>query len=271
VRNVNIIVDLRSYTSKRKVLPEQVIGLGLRKMFPEEDANIEKSINVLEVIGPSGLMDILEDLESQEGIKFADFDAGKSLNLTTIFVDEMEIDNLPSLNLLLENKVLEMEYVAVDMLKGLEVIKRKWDLPVPQDSKSVIAYNTDLILKQLKIGGAFSSFYPVVKKYVVEKLFTEKVDIGDPRVLYKLSSPEVQEQLIKLFVNTFKDMTFIEREPDKKDTIKLSDTLPFVWQKLVHPANKSVFNYVPCDNDFEINFAKYRFKSIKEIVSALRK
>ncbi|MDD1744647.1 MAG: hypothetical protein LUQ20_02380, partial [Candidatus Methanoperedens sp.] len=282
VRNVNIIVGLRSYTSKRKVLPEQVIGRGLRKMFPEEDANIEKSINVLEVIGPSGLMDILEDLENQEGIKFADFDAGKSLNLTTIFVDEnklnkdieipilsprilirefeldeMEIDNLPSLNLLLENKVLEMEYVAVDMLKGLEVIKRKWDLPVPQDSKSVIAYYTDLILKQLKIGGAFSSFYPVVKKYVVEKLFTEKVDIGDPRVLYKLSSPEVQEQLIKLFVNTFKDMTFIEREPDKKDTIKLSDTLPFVWSKLVYPANKSVFNYVPCDNDFEINFAKF--------------
>ncbi len=282
VRNVNIIVGLRSYTSKRKVLPEQVIGRGLRKMFPEEDANIEKSINVLEVIGPPGLMDILEDLENQEGIKFADFDAGKSLNLTTIFVDEnklnkdieipilsprilirefdldeMEIDNLPSLNLLLENKVLEMEYVAVDMLKGLEVIKRKWDLPVPQDSKSVIAYYTDLILKQLKIGGTFSSFYPVVKKYVVEKLFTEKVDIGDPRVLYKLSSPEVQEQLIKLFVNTFKDMTFIEREPDKKDTIKLSDTLPFVWSKLVYPANKSVFNYVPCDNDFEINFAKF--------------
>jgi type III restriction enzyme len=52
-------------------------------------------------------------------------------------------------------------------------------------------------------------------------------------------------------------MTFIEREPDKKDTIKLSDTLPFVWQKLVYPANKSVFNYVPCDNDFEINFAKF--------------
>jgi type III restriction enzyme len=282
VRNVNIIVGLRSYTSKRKVLPEQVIGRGLRKMFPEEDANIEKSINVLEVIGPSGLMDILEDLENQEGIKFAVFDPTKSLNLTTIFVDEtklnkdieipilsprilirefnldeMEIDNLPFLNIPLENKVLEMEYVAVDMLKGLEVIKRKWDLPVPQDSKSVIAYYTDQILKQLKIGGAFASFYPVVKKYVVEKLFTERVDIDDPRVLYKLSSPEVQEQLIKLFVNAFKDMTFIEREPDRKDTIKLSDTLPFVWQKFVYPANKSIFNYVPCDNDFEVDFAKF--------------
>ncbi|MEA2006527.1 MAG: DEAD/DEAH box helicase family protein, partial [Acidobacteriota bacterium] len=254
VRNVNIIVGLRSYTSKRKVLPEQVIGRGLRKMFPEEDANIDKSINVLEVIGPPGLIDILEELENQEGIKFAEFDTGKSLNLTTIFVDEnkldkdieipilsprifmreiyldeVEIDNLPSLNIPLENKVLQMEYVAVDMLKGMEVIKRKWDLPVPKDSKSVIAYYTNQILKQLNIGGAFASFYPMVKKYVVEKLFTDKVELEDPRVLYKLSSPEVQSKLINLFVNAFRDMTFTEKEPEKRDTINLSDTRAFVW------------------------------------------
>jgi type III restriction enzyme len=172
VRNVNVIVGLRSYTSKRKVLPEQVIGRGLRKMFPEEAANVDKSVNVLEVIGPPGLIDILEELENQEGIKFAKFDTGKSPNLTTIYVDEnklekdneipilsprvlirefyldeIDISRLPSLNIPLENKVLEMEYVAVDMLKGMEVIKRKWDLPVPQDSKSVIAYYTDQIQK----------------------------------------------------------------------------------------------------------------------------
>lgn len=282
VRNVNVIVGLRSYTSKRKVLPEQVIGRGLRKMFPEEDANVDKSINILEVIGPPGLIDILEELEVQEGIKFAEFDTGKSLNMTTIFVDEnkldkdieipilsprisirefqlkeVEVDKLPSLAIPLENKILEMEYVAIDMLKGMEVIKRKWDLPVPQDSKSVIAYYTDQILKQLKIGGAFASFYPLVKKYVIEKLFSEKVDLDDPRVLYKLSSPEVQEQLIKLFVDAFKDMTFIESEPEKGDFIRLSDTRPFVWSKMVYPANRCIFNYTPCDNDFEVNFAKF--------------
>lgn len=282
VRNVNVIVGLRSYTSKRKVLPEQVIGRGLRKMFPEEDANIDKSVNLLEVIGPPGLIDVLEELEAQEDIKFAEFDTGKSLNLTTIFVDEnkldkdieipilsprisirefqleeVEVDKLPSLAIALENKILEMEYVAIDMLKGMEVIKRKWDLPVPQDSKSVIAYYTDQILKQLKIGGAFASFYPLVKKYVIEKLFSEKVDLDDPRVLYKLSSPEVQEQLIKLFVDAFKDMTFVEREPEKGDFSKLSDTRPFVWSKMVYPANRCIFNYVPCDNDFEVDFAKF--------------
>jgi len=282
VRNVNVIVGLRSYTSKRRVLPEQVIGRGLRKMFPDEDASVDKSINVLEVIGPPGLMDILEELENQEDIKFAEFDTGRSPNLTTIFVDEnkldkdieipilsprifirefqlegSEVDKLPLLAIPLENKILEMEYVAVDILKGMEVIKRKWDLPVPQDSKSVIAYYTDQILKQLKIRGAFATFYPLVKRYVIEKLFDKEIDLDDPRVLYKLSSPDVQEKLIKLFVDAFKDMTFVEREPEKRDFIKLSDTRPFVWSKMVYPANRCIFNYVHCDNNFEVEFAKF--------------
>ncbi len=294
VRNVNVIVGLRSYTSKRKVLPEQVIGRGLRKMFPEEEASIDQSINVLEVIGPPGLMDILEELESQEGIRFSEFDTDKSPNITTIFVDkgrlvkdieipiltprivirelhlpEANIENLPSLAIPLENKVLDTEYIAVDMLKGMEVIRRKWDLPVPQDPKSVIAYYTDQILKQLRVSGSFASFYPLVKKYVVEKLFTEEISLDDPRVLYKLSSPVVQEKLIDLMVGAFKDLTFKEREPKKTDRIRLSDMRPFVWSKLVYPANRCIFNYVPCDNDFEVDFAKFldRAEDVKSFSS----
>ena len=291
VRNVNVIVGLRSNTSKRKVLPEQVIGRGLRKMFPEEEANVEKSINILEVIGPQGLIDILEELESQEGVTFAEFDAGKPVDLTTIFVEQskldrdihiplltprlftrelhlegVEVNRLPSLAIPLENKVLATEYVALDMLKGVEVVRRSWDLPVPQDSKSVIGYYTDQILKQLKIGQAFADFYPLVKRYVSEKLFTDKVDLDDPRVLYKLSSPEVQQQLTNLFVQAFRKMTFSEREPDKAGFIKLSDTKPFVWSKMVYSGNKCIFNYCPCDNNFEVQIAKF-FDRAKDVVS----
>ena len=109
-------------------------------------------------------------------------------------------------------------------LEGVEKIRREWDLPVPKDAKSVIAYYTNLILKELKIGDAFADFYPIVKKYVQYKLFNTKADIDDPRVLYQLSRPEVQKKLVKLFVDTFKDLTFTEREPERIDTIKLSDT-----------------------------------------------
>ena len=72
-----------------------------------------------------------------------------------------------------------------------------------------------------------------------------------------MSSPDVQEKLIKLFVDAFRDITFIEREPKKTDTINLSDARPFVWSKQVYPADKCIFNYVPCDNNFEVDFAKF--------------
>ena len=298
VRNVNVIVGLRPYGSKRKVLPEQVIGRGLRKMFPDEKSDIEHSINALEVIGPSGLTEILEDLEAEEGIKFAEFDTDKSLNLTSIFVDEnkmdkdigipilsskivirefdinsIDIDSLPSLGIHLENKVLGTEYVAVDMLEGVERIKRTWNLPVPRDAKSVIAYYTNQILKELKIGGAFAGFYPLVKGYVQKKLFNTEVAINDPRVLYNLSRTDVQKKLAKLFVEAFKEMTFTEREPENTDLIQLSETPPFVWSKQVYPADKSIFNYVPCDNNLEVDFAKFldRAKDVKSFSKIVSK
>jgi len=285
VRNVNVIVGLRPYGSKRNVLAEQVIGRGLRKMFPNEPASDDpnkSAINILEVIGPPGLTQILEELEQLEGIKFAEFEAGKDLSLTTIFVnekkleydielpvlsprivirefnaDDLDIDEVPLLGVPLENKVLETEYVAVDMLKGVEVVKRTWDLPVPQDTKAVIAYYTDMILKQLRINGAFATFYPLVKQYVCARLFETPVELEDPRVLYALSSADTQKKMVDAFVEAFKNITYIEREPEPTDTIKLSDTPPFVWQMNVYPANKCIFNYAPCDNAFETDFAKF--------------
>lgn len=282
VRNVNVIVGLRPYTSQRRVLPEQVIGRGLRKMFPDEPAIPEKSINTLEVIGPPGLIDLIEELERVEGIKFLEVDIESRLRTIPIFVDkdklerdivipilsprirrreplinELDIEQLPPLKLPLENKVLKTEYIGVDMLRGMEVIRKVWTLPVPKDPRSVIAYYTNLILKELRIPGAFNLFYPLVKKYVVEKLFSEKLDLDDPRALYNLSSSEVQEKIVGLFIGAFRNLTFIELEPFQLTFAKLSQTQPFVWGKEVYQAKKCIFNYVPCDNAFEIAFAKF--------------
>ena len=70
-------------------------------------------------------------------------------------------------------------------------------------------------------------------------------------------------------VGVFKDLTFKEREPEKTDRMRLSDMGPFVWSKLVYPANRCIFNYVPCDNDFEVDFAKFlgRAEGVKSFSS----
>jgi len=282
VRNVNVIVGLRPYTSERKVLPEQVIGRGLRKMFPDEIADVKNYVNVLEVIGPPGLMKIIEELEKDENITFGNTNVADPINMTTIFVDpnKMDLDievpiltpsiivkefqldenilkNMPSLSIKLENKVFKTTYKAVDMVTGAIQVERNWNLPVPQDVKSVIAYYTGEILKELRLPNMFADLYPLVEEYIEKKLFDHQVKIEDPRVLFRISQPEVEGKIISIFVDSFKNLTFTEREPTKFDTIKISETSPFVWTKNVYQAAKCIFNYVPCANKLEVKFSRF--------------
>ncbi|PIU23530.1 MAG: hypothetical protein COT13_02540, partial [Chloroflexi bacterium CG08_land_8_20_14_0_20_45_12] len=190
VRNVNVIVGLRAYGSEREVLPEQVIGRGLRKMFTADIADPKTSVNILEVIGPPALTEILDKLEVEEGIKIAEFDTSTPVDMTTIFVDETKLDRdmeIPVLsprvrichpsyeqlqldsvspgNAELGDKVLKMKYIAQDMLTNVVVVEREWNLPVPQDTRSVIAYYTQKVLKELHLPTTtnFPLFYPLVK------------------------------------------------------------------------------------------------------------
>ncbi|MHC1590778.1 MAG: DEAD/DEAH box helicase [Candidatus Helarchaeales archaeon] len=68
VRSVTVILGLRSFTSRREILPEQVIGRGLRKLFPKQGVDLEKGVNILEVVGPPKLLEILNTLEQLEGV-----------------------------------------------------------------------------------------------------------------------------------------------------------------------------------------------------------
>jgi len=284
VRNVTVAVGLRSYTSKRKVLPEQVIGRGLRKMFTDEIADPKTSVNILEVIGPPALTEILDRLEVEEGIKIAEFDAAKPIDMTTIFVDEgkldrdieipvlsprvrichpsseqLELELVPPGHLEVGDKVLKTQYIAQDMLTNVVVVEREWNLPVPQDTRSVIAYYTQKVLKELHLPSTtnFPLFYPLVKEYVEHRLFTEEISLNDPRVLYAVSEAQTEELILCSFTESFRQLTFKEEKPQQEAVLSLKNVKPFVWTRPVYPANRCIFNYVPCSNDLEVEFAKF--------------
>lgn len=294
VRNVTVVVGLRSYTSKRKVLPEQVIGRGLRKMFPDQPAG--NYINMLEVIGPEGLVQILEELEQQEGIELATFDVNEKLNITTIFVDEkkavgfnievpilsprierkeldlskIDFNSLKEGNFELQNKVIKTKYTAEDMLTKAVVIERQWILPVPQDSGSVIAYYTHKILKEIRLPDTtnFPVLYPLIKEYVKKKMFKKEVDLQDPRVLFTLSESFSDEFLVGLFAKELKNISLKEKKPFVLDNLELKNIKPFVWSRQVYPADKSILNYQPCGNHLEVGFCKFldKAKDVKKFL-----
>ena len=60
VRSVTVVLGLRAFSAPSGVLPAQVIGRGLRKLFPEQGINRARWINVLEVVGPPQLITALE-------------------------------------------------------------------------------------------------------------------------------------------------------------------------------------------------------------------
>lgn len=283
VKNVTVVVGLRSYSSKRKVLPEQVIGRGLRKMFPDQPAG--NYVNMLEVIGPKGLTDILDKLKTEEGIELATFDVNEPINITTILVEQNKLGTydlgVPVLSPRVSRTTLDLsnikvkdfkisefklqktnnktKYVATDMLTEKEVISRKWTLPVPQNSRSVIAYYTHKILKLIRVPDTtnFPVLYGLVKDYVRTRMFNGDVDLDDPRVLSILSEPQVEDFLLKMFSDKMKKISIKQSEPTILKSFKLSDTAPFVWSRPVYPAKRSVLNYQPCGNNLELKFCKF--------------
>jgi len=93
-------------------------------MFPDENANVEKSINILEVIGPPGLTEILEDLEQEEGIKIAEFDTSNAINITSIYVDEKKLEydiDIPVLSPRIIIREFELEEINFDELPSLAI------------------------------------------------------------------------------------------------------------------------------------------------------
>jgi len=253
-------------------------------MFTDEIADPKTSVNILEVIGPPALTEILDRLEAEEGIQIAEFDTSKPIDMTTIFVDENKLDKDIEISVLsprvrichpsseqlepelvspgdleLGDKVLKTQYIAQDMLTNVVVVEREWNFPVPQDTKSVIAYYTQKVLKELHLPTTtnFPLFYPLVKDYVEHRLFTEEVSLDDPRVLYAISEPQTEELILHSFTESFRQLTFKEEKPKQEAALRLKDIKPFVWTRPVCTADKCILNYMPCSNDLEVDFAKF--------------
>ena len=89
VNNVTTIVGLRAY-SKPKILPEQTLGRGLRKMYRKE--NIRERLTV---IGTPNFMEFAKDLEEQ-GIKVKEIDVGE--DVPSFFITSKLVENDETIN-----------------------------------------------------------------------------------------------------------------------------------------------------------------------------
>lgn len=292
VQNVTVVVGLRPYTAKANILPEQTIGRGLRLMFRNLAENFTERVDI---IGNKAFMEFVEDLEKLEDLKFDTFQIGKDkLKILTVQPMEQKKDfdiNIPDISPILgRKKSLAEEIGSIDVmkfninklpLKGKDIenaktfiyegrdiltdeklLEREYSIPVAQTAEEVIGYYARRITQNIKLPSQFAVLAPKVRDFFERKAFGQTVDLNDKNVIKAISSTVASFVVIKEFEKALREIVIEEKEPELISASRmLSSTRPFPTSKKVLDAKKSVFNYTPCDNDFEYNFAKFLEKA----------
>ncbi len=281
VRNVTVVLGLRPFTAKAEILPEQVIGRGLRLMTQVSPDRTQ----TLEVLGTRKLLDVLRTQLETEGVGVASTSIDPPPPVIIAPIKERQAYDIsipitkPSLvhniRKLSELKVEELDaiYDQEDLAEHFRVkLKLEFattetevhqadidagELPPPQE---LLASITNKVISQAKLPNHFAELYPIVRNYVATCCFGKTVNLDDDVLRSHLSRLELQEGIAKYLARKIAELT-VERhaiEFEKAD-FWLSETKPFSWRRNLPPleAKKTVFNYVATYNDFERRFAEF--------------
>lgn len=287
VKNVTVVVGLRPYTAKANILPEQTIGRGLRLMFRDLPVGFTERVDI---IGNRAFLDFVDDLEKLEEMKLDTFEVGKDkLQIVTImpFEDRKGFDiGLPSLSPSLVRKrslaeeiatldVMSLKSVVLPTSKGDSVsktfryegydiitlekmVEREYQLTEPQTAQEVIGYYARRIAEAVKLPTQFAAIAPKVREFFEQKAFGRKADLNHPVAIRAMGTNAAQYVCVDVFRKALSALTLEELEPQLLEPARMLSTCqPFPWSRPVWEGAKTVFNLVPCDNDFEREFAKF--------------
>ena len=296
VRNVTTIVGLRAYTSNARILPEQTLGRGLRRMYP---GDAEEYVSV---VGTDAFMDFVESIQA-EGVELEHKPMGAGAKPHAPLVVEVDEDNkgkdLEALDI--EIPVLtprtyrdyknladldvaalphtpvtyqhfteeeQREIVFKDITTGEITHTTVLDSAGVADYRSALGYFAQTILRELRLVSGYDSLYPRLKTFVELYLFTEPVDLEAPNTLRNLSEVAVTKTLIETFEKAINDLTVSDKgDAEIRDSIKLRKTRPFQAKDRPYLVpKKSVFNRIVGDLGFELRFATF-LESCPDVVS----
>lgn len=281
VRNVVVVIPLRSYSAKAKILPEQTLGRGLRRMWPEDRDLVEELI----VIEHPQFHDLIAEALAEQGVKIEFASLEKAFNPPIIIQVEKGKEKydieMPILSGGLTHSVEGIEKLSasaldgklfrydslqardvtlrkVDMLTKKEEAKEVLEFPYADNPQIYIASITNAVLRFARIPGHFDKVVPHVKEYISKHLFDRKVDIADLETLKKLNHPKVRGAIVSVFVDAINNLTIVSEEMRLEERkTRASEIKPFPWTKLAVAAQKCVLNFTPIDNDFEAKFVKF--------------
>jgi type III restriction enzyme len=289
VRNVTVIVPLRPYSAKSGILPEQTLGRGLRRMFPNEEVP-----EIVTVVEHPAFRKLYEDELAQEGLDIAVLPIREAFKQTvSIFVD----DSKPIADLDIEIPILSDAIVTTTELTGLtfEEVKNEFQqrfkpLPIGQKRDQQTQYAerhllTDEVIAQMQLellGQAWSapSYFaqmlgrachisnphqtlaPLIERFIAEVLFERPVDIYSGEVDHRMRDADVQEHIRATFTPLIlRKVHHKQKRQPVQQGVRLSRWKPYqatsTPDRPAVPARRTLFNLVPCDNDCERAFVDF--------------
>ena len=295
VQNVTVVVGLRPYTAAANILPEQAIGRGLRLMFRGQ--NYAERVDI---IGNKAFISFVDDLEKLEDMKLDTFDVGKDkLKIITVapqLPEKAAYDlSLPRLSPMLVRKktlaqeintldisrfrfspdplprkptdadIKKFQYQAFDILTMEKLFEREYAIKDVQRPDEIVSYYAKLIASNLKLPGQFSVLAPKVWEFFEQRAFGERVNLQGPTIVQAMNHRVAGYVVLDVFAKALKDKLIEQLEPTiEGESRSLSLMEPFAFSRSVLDARKCVLNLVPCDNDFEYEFAKF-LESAKDV------
>jgi type III restriction enzyme len=114
-------------------------------------------------------------------------------------------------------------------------------------------------MKDLRLFSGYEILYPKILSFIQTALFQTDIDLENANTIRNISEKNVTEIIINTFKKAINDLTISHQgEAEIRDYIKLRNTDPFVVndQDFFLP-NKSIFNRIVGDSQFELDFASF--------------
>jgi type III restriction enzyme len=289
VKNVTTIVGLRPYAADSKILPEQTLGRGLRRMFFGRD-DVEEYVSV---VGTPAFMDFVESIKGEGVIleKKAMGSGAKPIAPMVIEVDrdnpkkdiekldieipvmspriQREYKNLTELDVSkFGNKKVKVKTFSEEEKREIvfkDVVGEKTHHTtilsgdIEPDYQSVVGFFAQAIMRELRLFGCYDILFGKVREFIQNNMFDSPVNLSDLNTLRNLSEVEYILLIKDSFKKAINDLTVKDKgDTEIKNYIKISEARPFVVNdKSYLIPKKSVFNKIVGDSDFELVFSDF--------------
>lgn len=302
VKNVTTIVGLRPYTATAKILPEQTLGRGLRKM-----QGIEKQ--ELSVVGTDAFINFVKEIK-KDGVDLEEKEMGKSspprvpeivkidkedetLNLemdifkSFYFRDQLEASRLnPALFEFEKLKYKNYEQNEIVRIYFRDIIDNEVKSIVEMtidniDWRHTVGWFSETIVQELRMAIQPAKLFPKIKDFIENHLFDRKVSVEDPNTMANIKTPETVNRIKDTFRKEIHKLTIKENKGiEKEGSLFFKSINPFVPESehtgisfkkdnIFYNPKKTLFNKVVLDSPLEYNFVKI-LEDCTDIISYIR-